>query len=59
MGIKEIKEGNFLKLKKGSIEHEVIEVGNDWRNGKDYVKIYNDVTQITRTLVDVSDYEMV
>ena len=29
--IKEIKEGNFLKLKKGSIEHKVIEVGNDWR----------------------------
>lgn len=58
MDIKEIKKGDFIKLKKGAIEHEVIEVGNDWRSKKDYVKIYDDVTQLTKTLVEVSNYEM-
>ena len=59
MDIKKIKKGDFLKLKKGVIECEVVEVGNDFRSGKDYIKLYNDVTQLTKTLVDISNYEIV
>jgi hypothetical protein len=54
----EIKEGDFVKKKGSNIELKVVEVGNDWRSGKDYIKIYNDVTDNTTTLVDWSDYEL-
>lgn len=59
MSIKEIKKGDFLKLKGGAIEHKVIEVGNDWRNGMYYVTIHDDVTGITKTLIDISNYDVV
>jgi hypothetical protein len=54
----EIKEGDFVKKKGSNIELKVVEVGNDWRSGKDYIKIYNDATDNTTTLVDWSDYEL-
>lgn len=55
--VDEIKVGDFIKKKGSNIGLEVKEVGNDWRSKKDYITIYNDVTNQTTTLVDWSDYE--
>lgn len=54
-----IRVGDVLKKKDGGLEVKVIDVGNDWRSGKDYITIYQDVTNSKVTLVDWSDYEKV
>jgi hypothetical protein len=54
MRIVELNAGDYIKLKNGSIELKVIEQGRD--NKFDYVVIYNDVTDTTTRLVDISDY---
>ena len=48
----EIKSGDFVKKKGSNLELKVVEVGNDWRSGKDFIKIYNDVTNQTKTLAN-------
>jgi hypothetical protein len=58
-GVENLKVGDFIVKKGSKIELEVKEVGNDWRSGKDYITIYNDVTNSTTTLVDWSNYEKV
>lgn len=55
----EIRVGDILKKKNSSLEVKVIDSGNDWRSGKDYITIYQDVTNSKVTLVDWSDYEKV
>ena len=54
MRIVELNVGDYIKLEHGSIELEVIEQGRD--NKFDYVVIFNDVTNTTTRLVDLSDY---
>jgi hypothetical protein len=53
----DLKKGKFIKKKGSSIELKVMEVGKDWRSKKNFVKLYNDVTNYTTTIVDLSDYE--
>lgn len=54
-----IKVGDFMKKKGSNLELKVLEVGNDRRSGKDYITLYNDVTNHSNTLIDWSDYELV
>jgi hypothetical protein len=53
----DLKKGKFIKKKGSNIELKVMEVGKDWRSKKNFVKLYNDVTNYTTTIVDLSDYE--
>lgn len=57
--ISDLKKGDLVKKDGSNIELKVIEVGNDWRSGKDYVELYNDVTDNTQKLVDISGYSLV
>ncbi len=53
----DLKKGSYVRKKGGRIELKVVEVGKDWRSKKNFVKLYNDVTNYTTTIVDLSDYE--
>jgi hypothetical protein len=57
MDIKNVKKGDLLKLKGSNIGVEVVAKSFDPRYEKAYVKIYNDVTDTTKTLIDISKYE--
>lgn len=53
----DLTKGDFINKKGGIIALKVIEVGKDWRSKKKFIKLYNDVTNHTTTIVDLSDYE--
>ena len=59
MKIQDLKVGDFIKKPNSSISQKVIEVGYDWRSEKDYVVIYNDITQQKTKLVEVFEYKKV
>jgi hypothetical protein len=54
--ISTLKKGDFLKKNGSNIEVEVKNIGRD--GDHDFVELYNDVTDSTTKLVDLSNYEL-
>lgn len=52
-----LKKGDYVKREGRSIELKVIKVGKDARSKKNFVKLFNDVTNYTTTIVDLSEYK--
>ena len=57
--IRELKKGDFLKKNGSKIELKVIEVGHERQSGYDFVVLYNDVTDKTDKLIDITNYSKV
>jgi hypothetical protein len=56
MEISKLKKGCFLKKNGSAIEEKVISVGHDY--GYDFVELYNDVTDTTQKLIDISKFSL-
>jgi pyruvate kinase len=53
MRIIDLKPGDYIRLKNGSIQLKVIEQSRD--NKFDYVIVYNDVTDTTKKLINLDE----
>jgi hypothetical protein len=55
--IEDLKMGDFMKQENSNIELKVVNLGSE-HNVK-FVELYNDVTNTTKKLIDITNYNIV